>query len=121
MPRPARGRRANLQSETRRLAADPPGHATPAQAGSRRLQLLHHENQRRRLSLEPDPLAKRGTERPERDSAQLAGIYAFFAGFVEECVDFGLEIFLLVLQSAHLHFDGLALVTLVELDAAGSS
>src|SRR5260370_32634610 len=54
-----------------------------------------------------------------RDSPQLGGLNAFLASFVEERVHFGLKIFLLSLQSAHLHFDRLALVSLVEFDAAG--
>src|SRR6266481_2816818 len=53
------------------------------------------------------------------DSAQLAGLDALLSSFVEERVHFGLKIFLLSLQSAHLHFDRLALVSLVEFDAAG--
>jgi hypothetical protein len=49
----------------------------------------------------------------------LAGLDAFLAGFVAECVDSRLKFFLLILQSAHLDLDGLALVTFVELDTAG--
>ncbi len=49
----------------------------------------------------------------------MAGLDAFLSSFIEECVDLGLKIFLLSLQSAHLHLDRLALVSLIEFDAAG--
>jgi hypothetical protein len=52
-------------------------------------------------------------------SAQLAGLDAFLAGFVKQRVNFGLKIFLLILQRAHLHLDGFALMAFVELEAAG--
>ncbi len=56
IPRPADYWRRKLQSESRRLAADSAGHAAPAKARPRRFQLLHHENQRRRVSLGARPL-----------------------------------------------------------------
>jgi hypothetical protein len=48
------------------------------------------------------------------DAAELAGLDAFFAGFIEECVDFGHAIFLFMLQRARLRLDGLARVAFVK-------
>src|SRR5437016_11867231 len=50
-------------------------------------------------------------------SGKLAGLNALFTRFVIKRIELGLEILFLILKGANLNLDGLALVTLVELDA----